>query len=107
VVADGRLWDITVDTNAIFVTATGTLITPSSGDFDLDFDVDGSDFLAWQRGFMNPPQNYNATDLANWQVQYGSTIPLNAAALSAVPEPSALLLASLAVGCCAIRRRCS
>ena len=33
----------------------------SDGDFDLDGDVDGADFLTWQQGFGN---SYDAEDLA-------------------------------------------
>lgn len=41
---------------------------PSSGDFDGDQDIDGADFLAWQRGFGSL---YQANDLVNWQSEYG------------------------------------
>ena len=60
-----------------------------AGDFDLDGDVDGRDFLVWQRG--GSPNGINSGDLAKWQAQYGSSVPL-AAAATAVPEPSAMLL---------------
>lgn len=70
--------------------------TPSGqpGDFDLDGDVDGADFLAWQRGVStNPP---SASDLVDWQDFYSSSTPLSARS-SAIPEPSALLLGVLAI----------
>ncbi len=55
------------------------------GDFDGDGDVDGRDLLAWQR-------NLSLGNLADWQLNYG-TNALNAAeAVTAVPEPSSLLL---------------
>lgn len=60
-----------------------------TGDFDNDGDVDGRDFLAWQRG--DSPDSLSAGDLADWQGNYGfGTL----AAATAVPEPScsALLL---------------
>jgi hypothetical protein len=38
------------------------------GDFDQDGDVDGGDFLEWQRGFGT---NYDASDLNTWQTNYG------------------------------------
>lgn len=41
----------------------------SSGDFDEDGDVDGRDFLAWQRG--QSPDPLSPTDLASWQTNYG------------------------------------
>jgi len=51
-----------------------------AGDFDLDGDVDGKDFLLWQR-------NPGVGNLADWQDNFGMSIPAVAAA-SAVPEPS-------------------
>jgi hypothetical protein len=61
------------------------------GDFDGDGDVDGRDFLAWQRGESpngTPGGPTSAADLATWQGAY------NGGALSAVtvPEPSSALL---------------
>jgi hypothetical protein len=63
------------------------------GDFDGDGDVDGRDFLLWQRGGSPSPRS--ATDLTAWQTNYGAG---GLAAVSAVPEPSALLLTLLASG---------
>jgi hypothetical protein len=62
-----------------------TISTP--GDFDFDGDVDGRDFLIWQRG--DSPDPLSASDLALWQDHYGSG-PLVASAT--VPEPSSALL---------------
>lgn len=56
---------------------------PPSADFDNDGDVDGQDFLVWQRGNSIPP--LSATGLANWQAQYGTGSP---DAIAAVPEPA-------------------
>ena len=67
---------------------TGTLLVAQPGDFDFDDDVDGRDFLLWQRG--GSPNPFSAGDLADWQTQYG-TVPL-AAVSTAVPEPSTLVL---------------
>jgi hypothetical protein len=63
-----------------------------SGDFDSDGDVDGRDFLTWQRN------NGSASELAIWQQQYGSSGPLSSA--SSVPEPttSTALILLLAAG---------
>ncbi len=55
------------------------------GDFDGDTDVDGADFLEWQR-------DQTGRDLADWQTNYGNGTLT--AALSAVPEPSSLVLAA-------------
>ncbi len=91
VTADGRIWDIMgYGTNTLFVTAVGVAPTVD-GDFDADDDVDGFDFLVWQRGFTGIPQDI--TDLADWEMNYGTPAPLVAAATTgAVPEPSSLAL---------------
>ncbi len=76
-----------------------------AGDFDGDLDVDGQDFLNWQRG--ESPNNGNAADLTAWKSGYGT--PANLAAVGSVPEPTSavlLLLGSLGLtqlGC--VRRR--
>jgi hypothetical protein len=61
------------------------------GDFDGDGDVDGRDFLVWQRG--DSPNPVSAEDLADWQEWY-STVPELAASV-AVPEPISSALAGL------------
>jgi hypothetical protein len=75
----------------------------TAGDFDLDGDVDGVDFLAWQRGFgitgtatvaqgdADGNHAVNGADLAIWRQNFGSGASV--AAASAVPEPCAGLLA--------------
>lgn len=68
-----------------------------SGDFDNDGDVDGRDFLVWQRG--ESPNPLSASDLALWQSSYGAG---GLAAVSAVPEPSTALL--LLIGTISLRR---
>jgi hypothetical protein len=70
----------------------GSASSSQSGDFDNDGDVDGRDFLVWQRG--ESPDPLSAGDLSDWQTNYGFGT-LSAAA--AVPEPScsALLLLAL------------
>lgn len=54
------------------------------GDFDGDSDVDGRDFLIWQR-------DTNVGSLADWQNNYGTGIG-GLAAVSSVPEPASLSL---------------
>jgi hypothetical protein len=60
--------------------------TPSA-DFDVDGDVDGRDFLAWQRGYGTPAAvkangdadndtDVDGSDLVVWQGQYGTVPPL-------------------------------
>jgi hypothetical protein len=60
------------------------------GDFDKDGDVDGRDFLVWQRG--GSPMPLSAGDLATWKANYGNG---TLSAVSAVPEPSTALLLTL------------
>lgn len=61
-----------------------------AGDFDNDGDVDGRDFLVWQRG--NSPNPLSAGDLADWEAHYGLEPPT---AVQAVPEPGLLGVLSL------------
>ncbi len=61
------------------------------GDFNADGAVDGSDFLAWQRGLGT---QYTAVDLQTWKSNFGATAALGTAIAggAAVPEPAALVL---------------
>jgi CotH protein/Fn3 domain-containing protein/lamin tail-like protein/chitobiase/beta-hexosaminidase-like protein len=56
------------------------------GDFDHDTDVDGADFLAWQRRFGTIT---NASNLVDWETNFGAPTAVNAssafAALSVSP----------------------
>ena len=71
---------------------------PNDADFDDDGDVDGLDFLTWQRGYgtgslhsdgnANGDGTIDAVDLAIWQQQYSTTLPLS----TTVPEPCTLIL---------------
>ncbi len=78
---------------------TYSLVVPVPGDFDGDFDVDGRDFLAWQRG--QSPTPLSAGDLADWQTNYGAG---GLAAVAVVPEPSCVLLAVCGVALLGRRR---
>ena len=60
----------------------------TQGDFDGDGDVDGADFLMWQRGDVSSPPS--PTDLEAWQANYGSVLPL--ASANSVPEPTSVIL---------------
>ena len=71
------------------------------GDFDFDGDVDGADFLTWQRGFDT---THNADDFNDWQANYGTT-PGAIAASTTVPEPSTLALC-IALCLVGVFRRC-
>jgi len=61
-----------------------------SGDFDNDNDVDGADFLRWQR-------DRNVGNLAAWQDNFGTVANPLAATSTTVPEPNTLLLGGWAV----------
>jgi hypothetical protein len=89
-----------------YVTSTG-----NDADFDSDGDVDGADFLAWQRNVGNNSGtaqksqgdatmdgNVTAADMTVWRQQFG---PAANVAAHAIPEPASLLLvgaAALGVG---------
>jgi hypothetical protein len=62
-----------------------------AGDFDKDGDVDGRDFLVWQRG--GSPVPLSATDLSDWHTNFGAT-GLQAIFI-AIPEPAAQILGLL------------
>ena len=71
------------------------------GDFDNDGDVDGRDFLVWQRGGTSPPLGSAA--LTAWQNNYGSGSLVGA--IAAVPEPASLAILLPAMLVIAQRRR--
>lgn len=73
-------------------------------DFNGDLVIDGSDFLAWQRGYgitsgaqiSDGDADFNGTvdsaDLALWQLGFGISLP---SPLMAVPEPTSLALVAV------------
>ncbi len=75
-------------------------LNEASADFDLDGDVDGRDFLAWQR--RESLNALSAGDLALWQAEYADA-PLIASS-TAVPEPSSLVVV-LVLGSVVLSRR--
>jgi hypothetical protein len=92
----------TVTSDEVIVTQFAFFPEPSTADFDGDGDVDGADFLLWQRG--GSPNALSQSDLALWEDHFGITI-LTAAA--SIPEPSTLLLGTLAAVGLLLRRRLS
>lgn len=67
------------------------------GDFDDDSDVDGNDFLVWQRDDATP------AGLAEWKANFPASV---VSAVNSVPEPTSLaLLAICGFGGMAFRRR--
>ncbi|NOZ73673.1 MAG: PEP-CTERM sorting domain-containing protein, partial [Chloroflexi bacterium] len=78
-----------------------TIETPPAGpgDYDADGDVDGNDFLVWQRG--GSPNGAIAGDLQEWETNYGNAASVTA--LASVPEPATGLL--LWMGVCGLLSR--
>jgi len=64
------------------------LYTAPPGDFDFDGEVDGRDFLIWQQG--GSPDPLSASDLADWQLNFGEGALITASV--AVPEPRCVTL---------------
>jgi len=77
------------------VGSPGRVVLPvvESADFDTDRNIDGHDFLLWQRGFgtvaphavradgdADSDTDVDAVDLAIWELQYGSSAQLSAQA---------------------------
>lgn len=75
--------------NVVYVT------TGPDGDFDNDGDIDGADFLVWQR------TDGSAAGLSAWQSSYGAG---TLAAATAVPEPATWLLAAAMAMAWVVRR---
>ena len=77
-----------------------------TADFDEDTDIDGTDFLAWQRGLgissgaqpgqgdANGDGEVDAADLAVWNEQFGVE---NRGNVANIPEPGSLVLALFAL----------
>jgi hypothetical protein len=83
--------------NDVVLIGLSSEVNGTPGDFDTDGDVDGRDFLLWQR-------NTSVGNLSDWQANYGATGPLSAA--TAVPEPASALIALVGLALVStIRRR--
>jgi hypothetical protein len=73
-----------------------------AGDFDGNGQVDGADFVVWQRG--GSPNPVSAGDLATWRANFGSTGA--SGSIGAVPEPASAIVAAVGLmGFAAVRRR--
>ncbi len=73
-----------------------------AGDFDNDGDVDGADFLVWQRGLGTI---FTATDLNDWKANYGTGASSALASATSVPEPTSALLIFTACCLCGMYRK--
>jgi hypothetical protein len=71
------------------------------GDFDFDGDVDGRDFLVWQRG--DSPDPLSVSDLADWQANYGTSAGTLASVT--VPEPTGAVILLVAASVSLLRPR--
>lgn len=81
----------------------GITIFAEDADFDQDGDRDGSDLLAWQRGFAvgtalhegdaNGDSVVDELDLVVWESQWGSLHSGRQQAITTVPEPTTPWLA--------------
>lgn len=76
-----------------------TEIVSIPGDFNQDGNVDGRDFLVWQR-------DTSVGNLSDWQDNYGSQSLMSITALTeSVPEPASLLSLLLGGVCLTMRRK--
>ena len=82
---EDRSVQITVGSQTFTATLVDDDRPPPSADFDADGDVDGADFLSWQRGFglngsatpsdgdTDADADVDVDDLSTWQVQFGTS----------------------------------
>jgi hypothetical protein len=125
----GRIFDPATpaasrDLQFTYITTSGDVIsspvqyvsTPANADFDADGDVDGADFLRWQRGLgtgttlaqgdADDDHDVDVDDLAIWKARFG--LPPATASAHGVPEPGGEWLAMpLVAGALAATRRTS
>ena len=76
------------------------LWTGVAGGLDGDSDVDGADFMRWQRGESAnrlSSGDLNPDELADWNTNYGQDAAAASAAAGSVPEPASWLLLLVAV----------
>jgi T5SS/PEP-CTERM-associated repeat protein len=78
---EGLVWDVQASNHQLVLSVIQAPGLP--GDFNHDGNIDGRDFLAWQR-------DPGIGDLADWQANYGA--PGNSSNLFAVPEPSCIAM---------------
>ena len=78
------------------------VLEPSAGYFDGDRDVDGNDFLTWQRG--ESPIPLSQSDLEVWQANFGRRSQSGDRCLNRVPEPTTGLMLMLGMASLLFRR---
>jgi hypothetical protein len=89
-----------------------TLLSASDANFDNDLDVDGADFLTWQRNFGGPggastgdatgDGQVNGLDFAAWKTAFGPTSATPTG--HAVPETTTAILLAVALAVNVARR---
>ncbi len=101
----GAIDDVRVYDEGLIQTDLSALLdlgNSTSADFDGDGDIDGADFLKWQRG--ETPGLGSADELVSWEQQYGGTVPPVTAA-AAVPEPSTTAMLLMLTSMLLMRRQ--
>ena len=86
---------VTYDSASDAVVLSDFALSAVNGDYNGDGDVDGSDFLAWQR------DDGSALGLSVWTNNYG--VDGSLASVTAVPEPGTALLLAMGVVACLSR----
>jgi T5SS/PEP-CTERM-associated repeat protein len=102
------------DTSQLLV--DGTLYIPLAGDFNNDGTIDAADFTVWQDnlGLSASALNGNGSGAATvvqadyllWKTNFGLSAATGSKGAAAVPEPTTLLLALLALVAAPLRVRC-
>lgn len=101
------------DLESLEITLMGTIeAAADSADFDTDGDIDGGDYLTWQRGFAigaslsegdaNGDASVDAADLSIWQQQFAAASAVGG--VHAVPEPASLAMLFVSTALIAVRR---
>jgi autotransporter-associated beta strand protein len=106
----GSQWAVEYGQNSVTLSRLANAF--NSADFDFDGDIDGADFLAWQRnvgtvgpmGDANADGAVNALDLNVLKAQFGQPAP-SLPASQPVPEPAAVLMCVAALLVTLGRRR--
>jgi hypothetical protein len=108
----GLVWDVSAFGTDGVLSVIAEIV--EDADFDGDGDVDGRDFLIWQRGFglteqednslgdANGDGDINEADLVIWQTQY--VVPGELTTQTVVPEPGSLVILAGIMAACTFRR---